>query len=272
MTTDGKTIYASTRTGRLVQIDAVSGTVKEIVPRTPALRGATQADGTVPGSLTTILGSGLADYYATAPAGLTLPLSLGTTTVTIAGSNAPIVSMDPESIRVLVPLGIPYGQAVIAVSSDSPFQSRSSAWIAPLALTFLRFAETSDSGFGLYAIHQDFSSLVTVGSAARFGEVIHLYAVGLGDTVPAMSTGQPGPSNPPSRAAAQVQCELGGARQTVLFAGLAPGFYGIYQIDIALTDTTRWTSDRGLWLSCTADGSHSQSVYISLTLGCYDHC
>jgi uncharacterized protein (TIGR03437 family) len=97
-------------------------------------------------------------------------------------------------------------------------------------------------------------SLVTIGSPAVPGEVVVIYAYGLGKTNPAVPTGQLTPTPAPVVAVAPyVQFDFtpnAGQRQpsnlmTALppavsfpeFAGLTPGTVGLYQINVKLPDT-----------------------------------
>jgi len=89
------------------------------------------------------------------------------------------------------------------------------------------------------AAHQDWSGLISEQSPARPGEVVHAYAVGLGPTNPAVGYGEAAPSQEPfARLAMPLACTA--RLQTplpvsspirILFAGLAPGFAGVYQVD-----------------------------------------
>jgi uncharacterized protein (TIGR03437 family) len=85
------------------------------------------------------------------------------------------------------------------------------------------------------AVHEDWSALVTPESPARWGEIIHLYFNGLGPVSPRVPTGEAGPSDPPARVTGQFTCEFwdGGRNASeVLYAGLAPGMVGIYQVSL----------------------------------------
>ena len=58
-----------------------------------------------------------------------------------------------------------------------------------------------------------------------------LYASGLGDVSPAVAAGSAAPSSPLSRTVLPVDLIIGGVRAEVAFAGLAPGFAGLYQVN-----------------------------------------
>ena len=75
--------------------------------------------------------------------------------------------------------------------------------------------------------HEDFSARVTASSPPRPGEIIHLFGPGWGPVAPAVPDGAPSPASPLSTTVKPVTCN----GLTVLFAGLAPGMMGIYQID-----------------------------------------
>jgi hypothetical protein len=68
-TPNGKVIYASTGKGSIVRIDVTTGTIEEIVPRTPSI-AAIPDGGVAPGSLVTISGSGLSDSTLTVTGGV----------------------------------------------------------------------------------------------------------------------------------------------------------------------------------------------------------
>ena len=84
-------------------------------------------------------------------------------------------------------------------------------------------------------------SLVTESNPARPGEIVILWATGLGPTLPAV-----GPGELPRGAAllqsfSQFQVSLGGKAVpsgNILYAGAAPGFAGLYQINLLLPEDT----------------------------------
>jgi uncharacterized protein (TIGR03437 family) len=64
------------------------------------------------------------------------------------------------------------------------------------------------------------------------GEVILVYATALGQVAPPVDAGTAAPLSPLSRTVAPVTAQIGGVNAPVQFAGLAPGFAGLYQVNV----------------------------------------
>lgn len=85
--------------------------------------------------------------------------------------------------------------------------------------------------------HQDFSRLVTASDPALPNEIVHLWAVNLGPVASQLQTGQPAPLDKPSPITSSgFRCRSGITQQflQLLYAGLAPGMTGIYQVSLRL--------------------------------------
>jgi len=73
--------------------------------------------------------------------------------------------------------------------------------------------------------------LATPSNPVHRGDTIVIYATGLGQTVPAVNAGAAAPLDPLAASAVTPQVLLGGVSLPVLWAGLTPGFAGLYQIN-----------------------------------------
>jgi adhesin/invasin len=92
----------------------------------------------------------------------------------------------------------------------------------------------SENGIGDGAIrHADFS-LVTSSSPAVPGETILVYVTGLGTVTPTVADGEGAPSSPLSSVNKTPYVGIGGQYVTPSFAGLSPGFAGLYQMNVVV--------------------------------------
>jgi uncharacterized protein (TIGR03437 family) len=73
---------------------------------------------------------------------------------------------------------------------------------------------------------------VSSGSPVRPGEALVIYLTGLGQVSGGGVTGQAAPFSPLTSALAPVEVEIGDRLLTPFFAGLTPGFVGVYQVNV----------------------------------------
>jgi uncharacterized protein (TIGR03437 family) len=239
------TVFAVTGS-RLVQIDAQSGTVQELIGSTPVCAPGFLA--LMPGSILPIRGSGLAGSTLSAPT--PLPYTLGGVRVLANGSPLPLLSVSPTEVWFQVPFELPIQPSVsVQLANTSQF--------AGCPATVVDVVPSYPYFFGSVA-HQDFSSLVTNASPAQPGEWIHLYAVGLGVVTPALATGIPAPLDRLYPIANPFEChggyDVSGQPITVGFAGIAPGMIGIYQVDIQMP----YAPIGGLSINCGTPGNTTE--------------
>jgi len=110
---------------------------------------------------------------------------------------------------------------------------------APGVFTLTNNGGTFAPGIGPAAVlHADYS-LVTPENPARAGETLQLYVTGLGAVTPAVANGVGAPSNPLSQVTDDVFIDildqnLVNSEASVAFAGLAPGFAGLYQVNFVV--------------------------------------
>jgi enamine deaminase RidA (YjgF/YER057c/UK114 family) len=142
---------------------------------------------------------------------------------------------------------------LVAVFGDCGRHARTAVGMGSLpfgiAVEIDMVVEVADSAtlfFGppklISSAHQDFSGLVTSNQPALPGEIIHLYGSGFGPVTPPLPDGASAPATPLSRTMSPVTCGAldtsgNAVPLTVLFAGLAPGIAGIYQLDVQLPST-----------------------------------
>src|ERR1035441_9473103 len=200
------------------------------------LNGASYGGDVSPGSWVAIFGTNLAPSTASAPS-VPLTTKLNGVSVTVGGVPAPLLYVSATQINALVPFEVPVALAAIPVVVTTGAGASSPAYVQAASAATPGLFTLNGAGTGsVIAFNSSFQSVNTVGA-----DPIVLYAAGLGPTNPPGSSTSGGASTEPlNRITQPLDVLVGDKPATVLFAGLAPGFPGIYQVDVqpngAITD------------------------------------
>jgi len=89
-----------------------------------------------------------------------------------------------------------------------------------------------------------------------------IYCAGLGPVNPAIGDGTAAPSSTLSRTVNPVTATIGGQPAQVLFAGLAPGFAGLYQVNVVVP--TGVTTGADIPVILTTAGFSSTPVTVAI--------
>lgn len=202
------------------------------------VQAATQtAEALAPNTIATIYGTNLSfETHAVVAADLTggtLPTTLEGVKVYVNGIESSLFYVSPGQINFLVPYELVTTSATVQVVRDG---------VAGPAVA-IQFATTAPGFFqwnGNFAVaeHAD-GSLISDTAPALPGEIVVLYAAGLGRTVPDVPSGHVASSATSILYASQLQILVNGApcpASSILYAGLTPGFAGLYQINVKLPD------------------------------------
>ncbi len=84
---------------------------------------------------------------------------------------------------------------------------------------------------GAAVVHSADFSLVTAAKPAKAGEILSLFATGLGPTNPGIELGQPFPTGSPQSVKSPVEVKINGNSAEVLYAGGYPGALDGYQVN-----------------------------------------
>ncbi|MBI4481038.1 MAG: hypothetical protein HY651_13550 [Acidobacteria bacterium] len=186
-----------------------------------------------PGSIISLFGTNLAATTAVAPS-LPLPTTLGGTSVAISGIAVPLFSVSPTQINAQVPFELLSPVASVTVRNGL---TTSSAVSIPMELASPGIFTANAKGTGPGAIlHSSSQQLVTSQNPAAPGELVQIFATGLGRVSPAVSSGQPAGSQPPSATLALPTVTMNGVTAPVSFAGLAAGFVGLYEVAVKVPE------------------------------------
>ena len=168
-----------------------------------------------------------------------VPTSLDGVYVYVNGHAAPVLLVSPNQINVLIPYEIAGdGFATFQVDANNSKSNSVTVYVADTAPGIFTLAE---NGLGLSAVlHADYS-LVNDQHPAQPGEVVLLFMEGLGGVTPPVLDGAPGGSQNDVNEYDQDELSVAlddGVDQLapadIDFAGLAPGFAGLYQVNFAL--------------------------------------
>ncbi len=191
-----------------------------------------------PGSYISIFGRGLAEATRIASTA-SLPLSLAGVSVSFdtPGISVPgrLHFVSEGQINVQVPWefrGLNSVQMKVSIA-DGP-NDQSALYSVGLANQSPAFFEFDDAAGGrrLLAAVNLAGQVVTVGNPIRRGDIVQLYANGLGPVDNEQQSGEPAPVSPLARTVNAPTVTIGNRPAEVFFCGLTPGSVGLYQINV----------------------------------------
>jgi uncharacterized protein (TIGR03437 family) len=185
------------------------------------------SSGVAPGSIVAIYGAGLATSTATASS-FPIPATLGDAGVTVNGIAAPILYASPTQINAQIPFEVSAGAASVSVSVNGAVAMTSSINVRPVAPGL--FVQPQ----GNAAVVNDDGQVNSAARPAAVGSVISGYLTGLGTVSPPVATGDAASAGSLSMVEGGVSATIGSTPATVQFAGLTPGFAGLYQVNILI--------------------------------------
>jgi uncharacterized protein (TIGR03437 family) len=189
-----------------------------------------------PGSIISLFGQNLAASAANAQT-LPLPRTLNGVRVLVGEKEAPLFYVGPSQVNAQVPVELETDrQLQVRIeangisSAPEPLQTA-----AARPGIFTLGPPYGNQGAILIANSNKLAMAVTTGVPSEpttAGGIISIYCTGLGATDPAVASGQPGPSiEPLARVKTLPTVTIGGLPAAVSFAGMAPGFAAVYQVN-----------------------------------------
>jgi uncharacterized protein (TIGR03437 family) len=194
-----------------------------------------------PNTFVTIYGQNLAyttrALAASDIAGGLLPTVLGTTGVRVLINNIPanIYYVSPTQVNLLIPTSLVPGPVMLQLVVDSLAGPAIPMMLQSAAPSLFQLDAVT-----VLAVHLN-GSTITALSPAQAGEVVVLFASGLGPTNPAAI-----PNQIPQQAASVTPMSsfamlINGAAvnpQQILYAGVVPTFAGLFQVNVQLPNDT----------------------------------
>jgi len=184
-----------------------------------------------PGSLISIYGTNLAAGTGSA-AGFPLPTLLNGASVTINGVAAPLIFASPLQLNLQLPFETKVGTATLTVQSGTVKSPPATFTVAAAAPGIFTIPNSSHA----VAQNNPDQTLNSADAAATPGQYVTVYLTGQGAVDHPVPTGAASPATPLSLPLAAVEARVGGRTAQVGFAGLAPGFTGLLQMNIVVPD------------------------------------
>lgn len=210
-----------------------------------------------PGSISSVFGASLALRTASA-VGLPLASNLGGTQLLINGNPAPLFYVSPTQVNFQLPPGVS-GPATVQVVSGT---ARSLGVVVSVAGAAPGIFTASSNGQGQGTILNSDFSPNTAANPASAGSAVMIYCTGLGAANPPLAAGFPGVTSEPfNRTVLTPVVTVGGRQATVLFSAGAPGFVGLYQVNVVLP---AGVSGSATPLKLSIAGRDSNTVTISV--------
>jgi uncharacterized protein (TIGR03437 family) len=186
-----------------------------------AVNAASSAPFLTPGSLASVYGENLSNTTASATT-LPLPTSLERVSFRIGGLQAPLLFVSPGQVNLQVPWEVAPGATTVTASLNGVPGNTISATV-----------RAASPGVFI-VVHNSDGAPVSAARPAGDRDVLILYATGLGDVTESVSTGGPAPGSLLAYTRETPVVRLGDRAAEVLFSGLAPGFVGLYQLNVQL--------------------------------------
>jgi endo-1,4-beta-xylanase len=179
-----------------------------------------------PGSLVDVYGSNLASTTVSADAGASnLPVKLGGTQVTVNGTPAPLLYASPTFLIFQLPYATELGAARVVAVSNNTSSAPATVNVQAAAPSILTYGTNR-----AVVENQDYSVNSSTNCAAP-GSFAMAYLIGSGPLDNAIPTGAIAPATPYSTEKLPTTVTVGGTVAQVTFAGMAPGFTGLMQLN-----------------------------------------
>lgn len=183
-----------------------------------------------PGSIISIFGAGFVEEE-TAAGQLPLARELGGVSVTIGRETAPLFYVGPGQINAQVPFSaVPGSTVTVVVKAQGKLSAPQEFLIASVQPNIFE-----QDGTALATDQQ--SRRISAENPARLGQPLQIFATGLGLVDQPPGNGSASPAS--SRVLSPVRVKIGGVEAPVSYQGLAPGFVGLYQINVFLPGIVR---------------------------------
>ncbi|MSO19945.1 MAG: matrixin family metalloprotease [Acidobacteria bacterium] len=253
----------------------VGGAVITVNPQvaTPLRDGAGFWTPLAPGAFVSIFSTATQDLAPRSNVAVATPLptDLSSISVMVNDRYAPLFFAGPGQINAMIPFETTGATANITVFAGPG--AAGNTVIVPLSPSAPGIFALNQAGSGQGAVQNPDASFaapagsvpLSVARPARRGDVVIIFASGLGRVTPALPSGLPAGVNGTSIPvlAGNPTVRIGGVVAPLDFAGLAPGFVGLYQVNARVPAGATLGAAVPLTIT-TAEGQVSNTVTIAI--------
>jgi uncharacterized protein (TIGR03437 family) len=188
-----------------------------------------------PGGLASIFGTGFTRQEPSAASSLPLPTVLSGVRVKINDQFAPLLYASGTQVNLQCPILLPDTPLEVTLESDLGVSQPVNAVMQHATPGIFSLTATGSGQGAIVVAGTDQVAMVTdpsIPSApAQLEDFISIYATGLGPVNTSVVAGEAAPFDTPSVLLSDVQVAIGDVFGELQFAGLAPGFVGLYQVN-----------------------------------------
>ncbi len=221
------------------------------------VNAASYAGGSVaPGSIMSLFGLGLGSNWASAAG--SVPTTLANTKITVSGvtGSVPLFYASPTQVNFQMPYEASGNITLTLIREDN----QTTAVTIPVGAAQPGLFSMNSSGAGPAAAQRADTSTLTSANPAKRGEVVVLYATGLGKLNANVATGQA--ASQAAVASNAVTVTIGGRTVTPDYAGITPGFVGLYQVNFHIPADLATTGDVPVTIASAGVVSNTVTIAI----------
>ena len=142
--------------------------------------------------------------------------------------------LSPGQVNVQVPWELAGAtSAKVKVNIDQSPGNVITVPVLPAAPGIFAYSDSGSNGMVAAALDESYALIGAANAVAR-GHVAQIYANALGPVDVTPLDGYPAPSSPLAHTKLAVSATVGGQNAAVGFSGLAPGFAGLYQVNVTI--------------------------------------
>jgi uncharacterized protein (TIGR03437 family) len=186
------------------------------------------------GGLISVFGSNLSPVNL-ATREIPVPTALGESCLTVNGVAVPILFVSPNQVNAQLPFHLD-GNGQLVLRTPGGVSDNYNLTILPTAPAVFRSGTAGPETGIATVVRAKNGELATLANPIHRKDEIVIYATGLGRTSPEVEAGAAGPSDPLSLTLTEPLVTLGGIPLPIVYAGLAPGQVGVYQINALVPD------------------------------------